>query len=99
MMSTYYCQHPGCRRTFEVDVPLDGPAKGVPTRCEDHRVVQPPRIIMQWREKTTHLVRFFRKEFGFEQTFCGLDIAHDLRYVAPEGTMLTCMGCIAEAPP
>jgi len=96
VLSTHYCQQPGCHRPFEVDVPLDGPAVDIPTRCESHRVVRPPRIIMNWREKTTHLVRFFRKEFGFEHTYCGEDIAHDLRYVAPEGSVVTCLGCIAE---
>ena len=99
MLSTHYCQHPECRRPFEGDVPVDGPAVKLPTRCEAHRVVLPPRIIMEWREKTTHLVKFFRKEFGFELTYCGLELSTDLRYVAPDGTMVTCMGCIAEAPP
>lgn len=59
----------------------------------------PPKIIMQWREKTTHLVRFIRERFGFDLTYCGEEIAHDLRYIAPEGSMVTCLGCIASEPP
>lgn len=59
----------------------------------------PPRIIMEWREATTHLVRFFRTRLGHDVTYCNLEIAHDLRYVAPEGTIVLCLVCLAAEPP
>lgn len=57
-----------------------------------------PRIIIEWRSRTTHYVHTFDTSFGCEHTYCGESIAHDLRYVAPEGTQVLCMGCIAAEP-
>ncbi len=59
-----------------------------------------PRVIVHWREKVTHLVRHVHSHFlHFDHTVCGEDVAHDLRYVAPKGTQVTCLSCIAAEPP
>lgn len=60
-----------------------------------------PRVIVAWRDGTTHYPWFSTEGFyGLEEkTICRLELLSGDWYTAPEDTNVLCMTCLAEGPP